>query len=94
MTTREPEWTEQDVAEIRALAAYRLQLCPKGCGHLLTDTLTSADTGPDFTAKSAGTCRACAALLEAQRAGTPDGRSPNPDAAARVWNVTMIDSRR
>lgn len=93
VTTSEPEWTEQDVAEIQALAMYRSWLCPKGCGHLLTETLTHPDHGPEFVARSAGTCRACAALLEAQRAAAPEGTKPNPDLPARIWRVLITEPR-
>lgn len=87
MTAREPEWTEQDVAEVLAFAEYRAGLCPGGCGHLLEDTTTHEDTGPEFVA-TATTCRACAARLEAQRAKS-DGKAANPDAVARIWTIGM-----
>jgi hypothetical protein len=83
VTTREPEWTEQDVAEVLALAEHEARLCPGGCGHLLDDTTTPEDTGPEFNAKVV-TCRACADRLAVQRSKEND-----PDAGARIWSVGM-----
>lgn len=87
MTTREPEWLDEDRAEVLALAEYRASLCPGGCGYQLSDTTTHEDTGPSFDAKST-TCRACAARLEAGRAKA-DGRTSDPDAPARIWTIAM-----
>ena len=84
VTVREPEWTEQDLAEVLAYADYEAGLCPGGCGHLLSDTTTHEDDGPEFDA-TATTCRACAARLEAQRAKADN----NPDASARIWTISM-----
>lgn len=87
ITTREPTWTEQDRAEALALAEYRASLCPGGCGFGVDETTTHEDHGPEFTATKT-TCRACASRLEAQRA-VNDGEKSNPDAAARIWQITM-----
>lgn len=67
---------------------YRASLCPGGCGHPVADTTTHEDDGPEFVATKT-VCRACAALLEAQRA-VADGRQPSPDAPARLWLVTKV----
>lgn len=88
MTTREPEWTDQDRAEQLALAQYRAGLCPNGCGQPLTESTTHADHGPDYDAV-ATTCRACASLLEAKRA-VADGKQSNPDAPARLWRIVTL----
>jgi len=87
VTSREPEWTEQDVAEILALAVYRSSLCPGGCGYPIAETTTHEDDGPEYSARST-TCRACAALLEAQRAKAGSTQD-NPDAPARLWRISM-----
>lgn len=84
MTVREPSWTEQDRAEILALAHYRDGLCPCGCGHPAAETTSQEEGGPQFVADRV-TCRARRALIEAQRAA--DENSPSPYAAARLWRV-------
>jgi hypothetical protein len=84
VTTREPSWTEQDRAELLALAMYRSWLCPCGCGHLSEDSLSHEETGPAFVA-SRIVCRARLSILEAQR--DVDGDKPNPNAPARLWIV-------
>ena len=87
MTTREPRWTEQDRAEILALAFYRHQLCPCGCGHKAADTMSPETTGPTFVA-SRQVCRARLALIDAQNKATnPD--KPSPYIPARLWRVDM-----
>jgi hypothetical protein len=87
VTTRESEWTEEDRAEVLALAEYRASLCPGGCGHPTSETTSREGEGPDYNAKST-TCRACAALLEAQR-GADEGK-PGPDHAARLWHIEKL----
>lgn len=87
VTTAEPRYTEADRSELLALALYREWLCPCGCGFLAEDTFSHEATGPAFSA-SHQACRATLTLIEAQRAATnPD--KPNPNAAARVWHLTM-----
>jgi hypothetical protein len=86
VAVREPEWTEQDRAELLALALYRTWLCPCGCGYLAKDTFSHEEIGPAFKATHLA-CRATLALLEAQRAS--DTGKPNPNARARVWHVEM-----
>lgn len=84
VTTREPEWTEQDRAEILALALYRSRLCPIHGGPL--DECTSPEeSGAQFVAERS-TCRAQLALIEAQRAAD-DGKKPSPYAGARLWTL-------
>jgi hypothetical protein len=86
VTTREPEWTEQDRAEILALAYLRAQLCPCGCGLKAADTLQPEATGPVFVPEQT-VCQARMRLLEAQRAVVQDRGSDN--APARLWAVKM-----
>lgn len=81
-TTREPEWTEQDRAEMLALAVYRAGLCPNGCGQPLAESTSHYEVGPDYETHRT-TCRACAALLEVRRA-TQDGGTGDSDARL-VW---------
>lgn len=86
MTTREPEWTEQDHAEILALHMWRTGFCPCGCGHRYTDTTSPEETGPRFAAVRT-VCRARLALLEAQEAASgPNARH----TAARLWTVEKM----
>lgn len=87
MTIREPEWTEQDRAEVLALALYRASLCPCGCGFPLSDTTSHEEDGPQFSATRT-VCRARLAQIEAIRA-TDEGKPPSPTAAARLWTTQM-----
>lgn len=77
----EPAWTEQDRAEILALAAYRDSLCPCGCGLESADTLSHEETGPQFRATRVA-CRARMKLLDEQQAA-PE----SPYQSARLWRV-------
>ena len=85
MTTREPLWTEQDRAELIALAIYREGLCPR-CGRPLeVCTAPEAESrGFDVTWQVCGATRA---LLERQRA-TYDGKE-HPNRAAHLWGTTI-----
>lgn len=82
MTTREPEWTEQDRAEVLALALYRAEYCPCGCGQRYEDTTSPEETGPQFVATRV-VCRARLALLEAQKAA----QTEDVIGGARLWRV-------
>jgi hypothetical protein len=90
VTTSEPEWTEQDQADILALAVYRSRRCPCGCGYLEADTTSHEETGPRFAA-SRTTCRARLALLEAQ-AGADEGKNTR-HTAARLWTIAQLPRR-
>ena len=85
MTTSEPRWTEQDRAEALALAEYRASLCPCGCGHQVADTTASWETGPEYDATHI-TCRARAALVEAQEAAAERKK----DTRAWLWTIKTI----
>lgn len=84
-TTREPRWTEQDRAEILALAVYRRGLCECGCGYPRADTTAPEGTAPGFVAYQYATCNARMALLEAQRAA--DEKRGHENAPARLWTI-------
>jgi hypothetical protein len=85
VTTREPEWNDQDRTELLALIEYEQSLCPCGCGHLYEDTTSNYETGPEFVVTRI-TCRARAALLEEQRAAEDGGKGDNN---ARLWGTIM-----
>jgi hypothetical protein len=72
VTTREPEWTEQDRAEVLALSLYRDGLCPCGCGQPSAKTLIPEAEGPGWLVTET-TCTARLALEEAQ-AGVAEKR--------------------
>lgn len=84
VTTREPEWTEQDRAEILALTYRRAHLCPDGCGYWFSDTTSHEETGPVFRAHHT-VCRARLASLEYQKAN----ESKDVVGQARLYSVTM-----
>ena len=79
MTTREPEWTEQDQAELLALGVYRAGLCPLHGGPL-ADCTSHEDDGPQFVAKKIR-CRATDALIAEQ----DTVRNPRPGAL--LWRT-------
>lgn len=88
VTTREPEWTEHDLADLLALAEYRSWLCPCGCGFLEDDTHSHESTGPQFKAHRT-TCRASLELIEQQRAREKAKEGGDENRAARVWRISM-----
>lgn len=81
VTTREPEWTEQDRAEILALGVYEASRCPCGCG---LDAIDAQNPSVEFEI-SQSTCNARLALLEAQRGANEHRGSEN--APARLWRI-------
>jgi hypothetical protein len=85
VTTREPTWTEQDRAEILALADYRASLCPCGCGHPLADTTANEETGPKFSVSYLA-CHARMELIDAQNAAA---KGDSPYGEARMWRTEM-----
>lgn len=85
MTTREAAWTEQDRAELLALALYRDSLCPL-CGRPQRICTSHEETGPAFTADYT-VCRATLALIEKQRGLSDGGKKPRPNAPAYLWAV-------
>jgi hypothetical protein len=84
VTTREPEWTEQDRAEQLALAEYRASLCPCGCGYPVADTTAHYTVGPEYDASQVE-CRARAAQLEAKRGLAERGKT---DDGSWLWTIT------
>jgi hypothetical protein len=83
VTTREPTWSEQDRAEVLALAYYRATLCSCGCGH---SSLDAENPEANFVVEQT-TCNARLTLLEAQR-GANEKRGPE-NAPARLWRVSL-----
>jgi hypothetical protein len=83
VTTRDSVWTDQDRTELLAYLEYEASLCPCGCGHMYEDSTSNWETGPEFDA-TVTTCRARAALLEAQRAKTAGENAP-----ALIWATVL-----
>lgn len=81
VTVREPEWTEQDRAEILALDLYRKSLCPLHGGPLAECT-SHEDTGPKFVV-ARKRCRAQDAVLMEQKLAEKIDRP-----GAVLWSVT------
>lgn len=89
MTTREPLYTEQDRAELIALAIYREGLCPK-CGRPLE--VCTSDEGAPGSAEfevNQSTCRATRAIAETVNGLTDDSKKPLRYAEARLWGTTI-----
>lgn len=89
MTTAQPRFTEQDRAELEALAMFRAALCPGGCGQPMDESTAHYTTGPDYDVTRT-TCRACAARLEAMRAADDGGKG---DTGARLFTIVRIPNR-
>lgn len=85
VTTREPEWTDQDRAEALALAVYRESLCPNGCGQPLEESTASQEVGPDYDTSS-DSCRACAVMDQAKRAD----RDAKKDDSGRIYRLKIL----
>ncbi|GHJ11220.1 hypothetical protein TPA0907_55870 [Micromonospora humidisoli] len=78
----ESEWDQPQRAWVAALAAFRGELCPCGCGQRWVDTTSPEEGGPQFAAERV-VCRARLALLEAQQAA----ETPDVIGRARLWTV-------
>lgn len=65
-----------------ALALYRAQLCPCGCGQRYADTTSPEEGGVQFVADRV-VCRARLALLEQQKAH----ETQDIIGGARLWHV-------
>ena len=82
VTSREPEWSEQDRAWLLALAGWRASLCPCGCGLPAEQTLAHENDGHTFVVQPPTRCRARTALSIAQAQAAD---SPQPEAL--LWSV-------
>ncbi len=87
VTVREPLYTDQDRAELEALAMYRDRLCPR-CGRPI-EVCTAPEGRVDFEV-TWQVCQASLALLERQRA-TYDGKQ-HPNRDAHLWGTTIRKS--
>jgi hypothetical protein len=85
ITTREPDWTDQDRAEVLALAEYRGSLCPNGCGQPLDESTARFDVGPEYDTSST-VCRACAAVDLAKRVD----RDAKKDGDGRIYRLKIV----
>ena len=84
MTTREPRFTEQDRAELLALALYRDGLCPL-CGRPRRVCTAPEGSHPFETVWEV--CQATRMLIERQNA-TYEGKS-YPTRGAHLWGTTI-----
>jgi len=74
VTTREPEWTEEDVAWHTAYLREQNSRCPGPCGLPLDETTDMANGRPVHTYKvpAPARCQACDVLIQAQDAADKD----------------------
>lgn len=88
MTTREPRWTEQDQAEMLALAEYRDSLCPC-CGLPKDIVLGHERDAPKFVVTKRY-CLARSTLAETQAAFFSQyQKNPDPRHQALLWSVRI-----
>jgi len=80
VTTREPEWSDEDVAWLLALAEYRDRRCPSCGGDLEECTAPEAEGG--FEVPPPMRCHAKTALEIAQAEYTD-----TPQPGALLWRV-------
>lgn len=85
MTTREPLYTEEDRAELFALAMHRNSLCPL-CGLELSVCTSHEDDGPEFAVRRRR-CRATDAKLAEQG----ESKADRPEAV--LWMVQPKEVR-
>lgn len=74
-----------DRAEALALTEYMASLCPCGCGHLVAETTSRWEVGPEFDATHI-TCRARAAQIEAIDAA----HERKTDTRAWLWTIQKL----
>ena len=92
ITTRDPEWTRDDVAMLLALADWEADRCPCGCGQQMTDCLIDAAVPPEQRPRwQAGffECGAGLALAEAQAK-----QAKQDEAAEKARGRPVITSHR
>jgi hypothetical protein len=82
ITRRESSFTEQDRAELIALALYREQLCPLHGGPLSECQVKEGEPMPSFVASSSY-CHAQVEKIEAMNAGADVGKYHS----AKLWMV-------
>jgi hypothetical protein len=88
VTTREPLWTEQDLAEILALAEYRDSLCTC-CGLPKDSVLIHERDAPKFVVTKRY-CLARRTLTEMQAAFFKQHeKNPRPEHQALQWSVRI-----
>ena len=85
VTTREPQWTELDTAEMLALAEYRNTLCDC-CGLPKAMTWVDERDAPRFVV-SKRYCLARRTLIESQQAYTNKGKDVKPVHGALRWSI-------
>jgi hypothetical protein len=88
VTTREPRFTEQDRAELLALALYRDGLCPLCGGPVAVCTSDEESTGIEFEA-SYVPCRATLERLIKIRGMTDGGKKNLPNAGSYLWSTKV-----
>lgn len=86
-TIREPMWTEQDTADMLALAEYRASLCDC-CGLPKAMTLVNERDAPRFVV-SKNYCLARRTLIESQMSFTDNGKESKPIHQALRWSVQV-----
>jgi len=86
VTTREPEWTEQDQAEVLALAVYRDSLCD--CCGLPKDAVWVHEKDAPRFLVSKWPCLARRTLAQTQ-ASFFGGKNPTPAQTALKWSVRI-----
>lgn len=86
-TTREAEWTEQDLAEVSALAAYRATLCPC-CGLPKSMVQVHERDIPKFVV-TPKTCWARKTMSQAQLAVENDKKISDAHKRSLQWSITV-----
>lgn len=79
----EPEWNDDDRADMEALAALESDEC-SGCGHPLSETTTS-NFYEDYEVPAPRRCQACTAVMVKQT--LLDAQKPEHPGALR-WQVS------
>lgn len=87
VTTREPEWSDDDRAVVLAYLEYEGQIC-SGCGGWLAET-TSPENAGKYVASAPYRCHRCDAI-ERKQEQYKEQKRPN---SLRVWPVELSGGR-
>lgn len=96
VTSRDPDWSPEDLALLDALAAWEADRCPCGCGQAMSECLIDTDVPPEdrpqwgagFLECGAGLYLAQAQAARATADEAEEKRTGKPVITShRIWQV-------
>ena len=90
VTTREPRWTDEDIAWAAAWMQEQADCCPGECGLPLSETTAMKEGVPVHTyhVDIPRVCRACETLAKKKDAYAKQYEDPYPQA--KVWEIEQV----